>query len=87
MLAEETASGAEPSMPRCGFPIRTPHPDEGCACMAMDAPGAGRSEQAWDPAPRTGGEAVHDMTGHVAVQPSRTQATAGHGRPRPAAAT
>jgi len=40
--------------------------DEGYAYVAMDTPGMGRSEGAWDPVSRTEGEAIHDMIEHVA---------------------
>jgi predicted acyl esterase len=40
--------------------------DEGYAYVAMDTPGAGRSEGVWDPVSRTEGEAIHDMIEHVA---------------------
>jgi len=40
--------------------------DEGYAFVAMDTPGAGRSEGIWDPISRTEGEAIHDMIEYVA---------------------
>jgi putative CocE/NonD family hydrolase len=40
--------------------------DEGYAYVAMDTPGAGRSEGVLDPVSRTEGEAIHDMIEHVA---------------------
>lgn len=42
--------------------------DEGYAYVAMDTPGAGRSEGTWDPVSRTEGKAIHDMIEHVAGQ-------------------
>ena len=41
--------------------------DEGYAYVAMDVPGTGRSEGAWDPVSRAEGEAIHDMIEHVAT--------------------
>ena len=40
--------------------------DHGYAYVAMDVPGTGRSEGAWDPVSRAEGEAIHDMIEHVA---------------------
>lgn len=40
--------------------------DEGYAYVAMDVPGMGRSEGAWDFVSRAEGEAIHDMIEHVA---------------------
>ena len=60
-----------PAVPQFAFieygPIQL-YLDEGYAYVAMDTPGAGRSEGTWDPVSRTEGEAIHDMIEHVAGQ-------------------
>lgn len=40
--------------------------DHGYAYVAMDVPGTGRSDGAWDPVSRGEGEAIHDMIEHLA---------------------